>query len=158
MSWHWVGPGRGPDPAGPSPVIFAFIPGRAARNAALSAAVAGPVLLRALTMLSSIGLMNCGGRTLSLPKITAVYPPFARAAAAAALAAATSSGDSPCLAGAVRLLKMRGELTIAACSGCANGTLMTSIRKSAEFGSLSRVSLLHPGSSLGERTPAEPEM
>ena len=39
------------------------------------------------------------------------------AAAAAAFAAATSSGDSPCLAGAVRLLKIRGELTIAACSG-----------------------------------------
>jgi len=35
------------------------------------------------------------------------------------------------------LLKMRGELTIAARSGFANGTLMTSMRNSAEFGSLS---------------------
>ena len=39
---------------------------------------------------------------------------------------------------------MRGELTIAACSGCASGTLMTSIRKSAEFGSLSGVNLTQP--------------
>ena len=43
--------------------------------------------------------------------------------------------------GAVRSLKMRGELTIAACSGCASGTLITSMRKSAEFGSWSGVAL-----------------
>ena len=56
-----------------------------------------------------------------------------------------------------RSLKIRGELTIAACSGWASGTLMTSIRNSAEFGSWSGASLEHPGSSLGERTGAEPE-
>ncbi len=53
---------------------------------------------------------------------------------------------------------MRGELTIAACAGFASGTLMTSMRKSAEFGSLSGRSRTQPGSSFGERTPAEPEM
>ena len=51
----------------------------------------------------------------------------------------TSSGASPCRAGAVRSWKIRGELTIAACSGCARGTLMTSIRKSAVLGSLSGI-------------------
>ena len=40
---------------------------------------------------------------------------------------------------------MRGELTIAACSGCASGTLMTSMRNSAEFGSLSGASSEQPG-------------
>jgi hypothetical protein len=30
---------------------------------------------------------------------------------------------------------MRGELTIAACSGCASGTLITSMRNFTEFGS-----------------------
>ena len=41
-------------------------------------------------------------------------------------------GDAaPCVGGAVRSLKMRGELTIFACSGCANGTRITSMRKSA---------------------------
>jgi hypothetical protein len=52
---------------------------------------------------------------------------------------------------------MRGELTIAAASGRASGTLITSMRKSAELGSLSGASLTQPGSSLGDRTPAEPE-
>ena len=52
---------------------------------------------------------------------------------------------------------MRGEVTIFACSGCASGTLITSMRNSDEFGSLSGASLEQPGSSFGERTPAEPE-
>ena len=54
--------------------------------------------------------------------------------------------------------KIRGELTIAACSGCASGTLMTSIRNFAEFGSWSGLALTQPASSLGERTADEPEM
>ena len=37
-------------------------------------------------------------------------------------------------------MKIRGEETIAACSGCATGTLMTSMRNSAEFGSWSGAS------------------
>ena len=53
---------------------------------------------------------------------------------------------------------MRGELTIAACSGCASGTLMTSIRNSADVGSSDGGALTHPASSLAGRTPAEPEM
>src|SRR6185437_8445964 len=57
-----------------------------------------------------------------------------------------------------RSLKMRGELTIAACSGFANGTLITSIRNSAEFGSSLGFMREQPASSLGERTPADPEM
>src|SRR5438105_1378243 len=60
--------------------------------------------------------------------------------------------------GAVRSLKMRGELTIRACSGCATGTLMTSMRNSAELGFTSGASATQPGSSLGERTRDEPEM
>ena len=52
---------------------------------------------------------------------------------------------------------MRGELTIAACSGAATGTLMTSIRKSELFGFESGDCRTHPGSSVGERTGAEPE-
>ncbi len=79
-------------------------------------------------------------------------------AAAKTAAAATSSGASPCRAGATRPVKIRGELTIAACSGRASGTLMTSIRNSAELGSFSGLASTHPGSSFGDRTPAEPEM
>ncbi len=53
---------------------------------------------------------------------------------------------------------MRGELTIAACSGCASGTRITSIRKSAEFGSSLGGAPEQPGSSSAGRTGAEPEM
>ena len=53
---------------------------------------------------------------------------------------------------------MRGELTIAACSGCASGTLMTSMRKSAELGSFDGATFTQPGNSLAGRTGAEPEM
>ena len=52
---------------------------------------------------------------------------------------------------------MRGEFTIRACSGCANGTWMTSIRNSAEPGFESGGALEHPASSLGDRTGAEPD-
>src|ERR1051325_12011946 len=53
---------------------------------------------------------------------------------------------------------MRGELTIAACCGAASGTLMTSIRKRALLGFESGLAATQPGSSLGERTGAAPEM
>ncbi|HLB82300.1 MAG TPA: hypothetical protein VJJ54_04365 [Gemmatimonadales bacterium] len=53
---------------------------------------------------------------------------------------------------------MRGELTIAACCGVASGTLMTSIRKRALLGLESGDAATQPGSSVGERTGAEPEM
>src|SRR6185312_10664579 len=53
---------------------------------------------------------------------------------------------------------MRGELTMAACSGFANGTLITSIRNNAELGSSDGLAREQPVSSLGERTPADPEM
>jgi hypothetical protein len=53
---------------------------------------------------------------------------------------------------------MRGELTTAARAGSASGTLTTSMRKSAELGFCSGAAATHPGSSLGERTSAEPEM
>ena len=52
---------------------------------------------------------------------------------------------------------MRGELTMAAAAGFASGTRMTSMRKSAEFGSSSGEPEAHPGSSSSERTGAEPE-
>ena len=51
---------------------------------------------------------------------------------------------------------MRGELTIAAFSGAASGTLITSRRNSAVFGS-SMPAFTQPGSSSAERTPDEPD-
>lgn len=91
----------------------------AARTPALSAAVGFPpgAPPRALTTLSSMGLVHSAGRTNSISFIFAVKPPLARQAAASLAAAAMSSGVSPCLGGALRPLKMRGELTMAACSG-----------------------------------------
>ena len=102
--------------------------------------------------------MNCGGTTMVCPSMVTTYCPLRFAFSMARCALAISSGASPCRGGATRSLKMRGELTIAACSGCASGTLMTSMRKSAEFGFTSGVSRTQPGSSFGERMPAEPEM
>ena len=51
---------------------------------------------------------------------------------------------------------MRGELTIAAFSGAASGTWITSSRNRAVFGSSIGPSL-HPGSSSSERTRADPD-
>ena len=134
------------------------MPGSAVRSAALSAPVGAPEPLRALTMLSSSGVMSAGRMTRSVPPTLAVNAPCAFASASALAAAATSSGASPWRGACARSLKMRGELTIAACSGCATGTLITSMRKSAELASFSGVVATQPASSLGERTPAEPEM
>ena len=129
----------------------------APRSAVLSAPVGAPVPCRALTMLSSIGWTNPEGRTNSMPRTFAVNPPAARAVAAAVAAAAISCGVSACVAASVRSAKIRGELTMLASSGWANGTLMTSIRNSAEFGSWSGASFEHPESSFGDRTPADPD-
>ena len=131
----------------------------ASRTPALSAAVGvrPAVPPRALTTLSSIGLVQSAGRRNSISPIVAVNPPLARQSAAALAEAAMSSGVSPCRGGAVRPLKMRGEVTIAACSGWASGTLMTSMRKSAVFGFESGAAATQPGSSLGERTGADPD-
>ena len=52
---------------------------------------------------------------------------------------------------------MRGELTIRACSGCASGTWITSIRNNVVLGFESTGAAEHPGSSLGERTGADPD-
>src|SRR3954470_1662974 len=90
--------------------------------------------------------------------MTPVNPPCALASASAFASSALSAGVSPCLGGATRLLKIRGELTMAACSGCASGTLMTSIRNQAELGSLLGIPAVQPGSSRAERTGEEPEM
>ena len=141
MSWHCVGPrraGRRRSRRSSS----AMMPGSAARSAALSAAVGAPVPPRALTMLSSIGCDELRRQHLLRRRKSSPTNPPRRLRVGDCLAfAAMSSGASPCAAGAVRSLKMRGELTIAACSGCASGTLITSMRKSAEFGSLSGVAL-----------------
>jgi hypothetical protein len=51
---------------------------------------------------------------------------------------------------------MRGELTMAACSGAASGTLITSMRNSAVFGSSCGASR-QPGSSSADRTRDEPD-
>ena len=70
---------------------------------------------------------------------------------------AVSAADTPCVAGAVRSLKMRAVLTIVACSGCATGTRMTSTRKSALFGSVTPPAASQPAISLDGRTPDSPE-
>ena len=57
----------------------------------------------------------------------------------------------------VSLVDETGELTMAARSGLASGTRMTSMRKSAELGSSSGAAPEHPASSEGERTPADPD-
>src|SRR5438445_9774763 len=159
MSWHWLGPGRTPfaAPGAGAPTMTSIIFWMASRVAALSAAVGVPLPPRALTTLSSVGFVHSAGRTYSISPILAVKPPLARQSAAALAAAAMSSGVSPCLGGAVRPLKLRGELTMAACSGWASGTLMTSIRKRALFGFESGDEATQHGSSLGERHGAEPE-
>ncbi len=84
--------------------------------------------------------------------------PAALASAISLAAATLSAGVSPCAGGATRSSKMRGELTIAACSGWASGTLMTSMRNSAVLGSWVGIAAVQPGSSPGERTADEPEM
>ena len=102
--------------------------------------------------------MNCGGSTISSALIFAMNPPWARGGGDRLGRRGDVFRRFAVRGGATRSLKIRGELTIAACSGCASGTLMTSMRNSAELGSLSGVARTHPDSSLGERTPAEPEM
>jgi hypothetical protein len=96
MSWHCVGPGRGPPPgAGAPPNIFAIIAGKAARNAALSAPVAAPPPWFAFATLSSIGLLKLSGNTIGMPCMSMTNAPLARPSSAAFFAFATSSGDSP---------------------------------------------------------------
>jgi len=90
-------------------------------------------------------------------ELAATQGPAGSAARSARAAAAMSSGASPWRAGATRSWKMRGELTIAARSGCDSGTLMTSMRNCAVFGLSVMLPWLHPGNSSAERTPADPE-
>ena len=52
--------------------------------------------------------------------------------------------------------RLARELTIAACSGCASGTLITSMRKSDVLGLVG--SATQPGSSSAGRTDDVPEM
>ena len=101
--------------------------------------------------------MNPRPRMMSEPSNVTTNPPAARVESAARFAAAMSSGASPWRAGAARSWKIRGELTIRACSGWAKGTWMTSIRNKALLGFESGGAPEHPASSLGERTGAEPE-
>src|SRR3954471_18329708 len=74
------------------------------------------------------------------------------------MAATLSSCAMPWVGAAERFWKMRGVATTAACSGWASGTLMISMRISADAGFLSTGSPRQPASSLGERTDDEPEM
>jgi hypothetical protein len=156
MSWHWSGPVSSRWPAPPN--MRAIMAGSACRSAALSAAVAAPLPPRAFTTLSSIGCVWELRRTRGEPPMSTTKSPRARAAATACRCASMSAGAAPWRGGACRPLKMRGELTMAADAGFASGTLMTSMRNSAEFGSLAGAAAEHPGSSASERTFAEPEM
>ena len=61
------------------------------------------------------------------------------------------------MAPVVASAKMRGRLTIAAFSGFFSGTLITSMLKSAVFGSSSGLRPEQPASSSPERTLPVPE-
>jgi hypothetical protein len=154
MSWHWVGPVGAPDDA-LLPTTASTSRWRLVRSVAVSAAVGVPVPPRAFTMLSSVVRVKFGPTTISSPSTVAMNPPARRAESTILRCAARSSGASPCAWGLVSPVKMRGELTIAACSGWATGTLMTSMRNSAEFGSCAAAT--HPASSWSERTGPDPE-
>ncbi len=108
-------------------------------------------------MLSSIGVTNRLLTTRSWPNSRATYPPWARAESTTRLPSSISCCISPCCGGGASESKMRGELTIAASCGAASGTLMTSMRNSELFGFESGDCRTHPGSSVGERTGAEPD-
>src|SRR5688500_9388810 len=132
MSWHWFGPdgGRAPGPPGP--------PGPPAPAAAAAGAPAG----------ASAGGAPAGASGAAGAPATAGAPGVALAALGRG---STRRG------GGARSLKMRGELTMAAVSGAASGTLITSMRNRAVFGSSIGPSK-QPASSSSERTPADPEM
>ena len=83
----------------------------------------------------------------------AARPHPARSPACPARPAASRSGLR---GGTGSSLKMRGELTIAAFSGAASGTLITSSRNRAVFGS-SMPPSWQPAASSAERTPAVPD-
>ena len=164
MSWHCregeigLTPGTSFAPAGPAPNIFAIMPSSAPRRAELSAELGVPVPPRDFMMLSSCGLRNPEPMTISRPSgSVATKPPLARASAASFFICAMSSGASACEPVAFRPAKMFARLTIAACSGCASGTLMISMRISDEFGFWSGASLMHPASSPSGRIPEEPD-
>ena len=160
MSWHCVGPGL--VPSGLVGAVWLWyclvISGSAWRRAALSAAVGAPLPPRASITWASRCSTVLFDSTYSSLSTWATNPPLALASATSFLCSAMSSGVSPCFGGSTRSWKIRGELTIAACSGCATGTLMTSIRNRAEFGSCDGIAATQPGSSLSERTCEEPEM
>src|SRR6476469_3198577 len=150
MSWHWVGPAVG----GTGPIVLATSADSAARAAAVSSAVGTPDRPRSRMVSATSVSPSSELRISCIPMNDTTKAPEAWAFAVAAM----SSLVSPCSGAAVRSLKIRGELTMAACSGCASGTLMTSIRNSAEFESTDGSVQTHPASSLGERTLEEPEM
>jgi len=119
--------------------------------------VAAPLPPRLRTMLSSIGAVNCGGRTTGNPWNFTTYAPRACAASASRVAVAKSAGLAPCIGGSTKASKRRGRFTMLACSGWASGTRMISIRKRAEAVSCSGSADEHPASSSAGRTGAWPE-
>ena len=154
MSWHCVGPvGTG---LGPS--VASMMCGSASRTIALSAAVGAPVRApRAHGHAEErVGVL------LAQDLILAVHRHDERALGPRAVDGLLLGRDVlrrlPVLGGRGQVIEDPGELTMAACSGCASGTLMTSIRNSAELESRSGVTPTQPDSSLGERTVADPEM
>src|SRR5690242_4174457 len=146
MSWHCDGPLRAPAPGR-----------RRFRPIALSESTAALVLTVSLRK-----FMTSATRRAALSESAAVAVagmpnrPRKRFAALTAAPFAVSATATPCVGGAVRSLKIRGELTIFACSGCANGTRMTSMRKSAVLGSVMSPPS-QPAISLVDRTRASPD-
>ena len=114
MSWHWFGPVGGPCGPRPRPP-----PGAAAPAPAAAGAPAG------------------GAPAAAAPAGGAPAAPAAPGAAAApgAPPRPLTASRSGLLGATGSLLKMRGELTIAAVCGALSGTLITSRRKRAVFGS-----------------------
>ncbi len=90
--------------------------------------------------------------------LIAMYPLLcARTESTARFCAVLSASERPCVGAALRSAKMFARFTTAACSGCASGTLMISMRMSDVAAFERVVSARHPGSSLDDRSGADPE-
>jgi hypothetical protein len=153
MSWHCVGPGRGPAITALPTHHARDERGSAARSVALSAAVGAPVPPRARTTCELHVHELVGQHHRLAHDLGTTNAPRALGRSISA----RSAGAGPCAAARPGPSKMRGELTIAARFGFGERHRITSMRKSAEFGSSLGGPATQPGSSASGRTGAEPE-
>ena len=113
MSWHCVGPGLRPRPASAADHRVDDRRQRRAQRGAVGRRRRAGAAAR-LDDAVEQRRTNSVGQTCSSPWIVAMNAPRP-APRAAVFAPRCPSGVSPCVGGAFRSLKMRGELTIAAC-------------------------------------------